>query len=55
MTLIDIDGNLTIRDGSGGIEIINVTRNVLIKDAGSGALEIDGVKGKVTTWGYGNQ
>lgn len=55
MTLIDIDGNLAIRDGSGGIEIIGVTQNVLIKDAGSGALEIDGVKGKVTTWGYGNQ
>ena len=55
MTLKDIDGNLTIRDGSGGIEIINVTQNVLIKDAGSGTLEIDGVKGRVTTWGYGNQ
>jgi hypothetical protein len=55
MTLKDIDGNLAIRDGSGGIEIINVTRNVLIKEAGSGTLEIDGVKGKVTTWGYGNQ
>ncbi len=55
MTIKDIDGNLTIRDGSGGIEIINVSRNVLIKDAGSGALDIEGVKGKVTTWGYGNQ
>ncbi|MGD8990159.1 MAG: DUF4097 family beta strand repeat-containing protein [Desulfobacterales bacterium] len=55
MTLKDIDGNLAIRDGSGGIEIINVTQNVLIKDAGSGALDIDGVKGRVTTWGYGNQ
>lgn len=55
MTIKDIDGNLTIRDGSGGIEIMNVSRNVLIKEAGSGTLEIDGVKGKVTTWGYGNQ
>jgi hypothetical protein len=55
MTIKDIDGNLTIRDGSGGIEIMNVTRDVLIKEAGSGTLEIDGVKGKVTTWGYGNQ
>jgi hypothetical protein len=55
MTVKDIDGNLAIRDGSGGIEIINVTRNVLIKEAGSGTLEIDGVKGKVTIWGYGNQ
>jgi hypothetical protein len=55
MTIKDIDGNLTVRDGSGGIEIMNVTRDVLIKEAGSGTLEIDGVKGKVTTWGYGNQ
>ncbi|MBW2432159.1 MAG: DUF4097 family beta strand repeat protein [Deltaproteobacteria bacterium] len=55
MTVKDIDGNLAIRDGSGGIEIINVTRNVLIKEAGSGTLEIDGVKGEVTIWGYGNQ
>lgn len=55
MTIKDIDGNLTIRDGSGGIEIINVTQNVLIKESGSGSLDIDGVKGKVTTWGYGNQ
>lgn len=54
MTLKDIDGNLAIRDGSGAIEIINVTRNVLIKEAGSGTLEIDGVKGKVTTWNFGN-
>lgn len=55
MTIKDIDGNLAIRDGSGGIEIINVTQNVLIKEAGSGVLDIDGVKGRVTTWGYGNQ
>ena len=55
MTIKDIDGNLTIRDGSGGIEIMNVTQNVLIKESGSGILEIDGVKGKVTTWENGNQ
>ena len=55
ITLKDIDGNLAIRDGSGGIEIINVTRDVLIKEAGSGTLDIDGVKGRVTTWGYGTQ
>jgi DUF4097 and DUF4098 domain-containing protein YvlB len=54
MILKDIDGNLAIRDGSGAIEIINVTRNVLIKEAGSGTLEIDGVKGKVTIWGFGS-
>jgi hypothetical protein len=55
MTVKDIDGNLTVRDGSGAIEIQNVTQNVLIKEAGSGSLDIDGVKGKVTTWGSGNQ
>lgn len=54
ITLKDIDGNLAIRDGSGAIEIINVTRDVLIKEAGSGPLEIDGVKGRVTIWGFGN-
>lgn len=54
MTLKDIDGNLAIRDGSGAIEIINVTQNVMIKEAGSGKLEIDGVKGRVTIWGFGS-
>ena len=48
MTVTDIDGNLTVTDGSGGIEISDVTQNVFIKEAGSGTLEIEGVKGKVT-------
>ena len=48
MTVTDIDGNLTVTDGSGSIEISDVTQNVFIKEAGSGALEIEGVKGKVT-------
>lgn len=47
MTIRDIDGNLTVTDGSGSIEITDVTQNVFIKEAGSGALEIEGVKGKV--------
>ena len=47
MTITDIDGNLTVIDGSGSIEISDVTQNVFIKEAGSGALEIEGVKGKV--------
>ena len=47
MTIKDIDGSLTITDGSGSIEISDVTQNVFIKEAGSGILEIDGVKGKV--------
>ena len=49
MTIKDIDGNLTVTDGSGSIEINDVTQNVFIKDAGSGILEIEGVKGKVIT------
>jgi len=47
MTIKDIDGNLTVTDGSGSIEISDVTQSVFIKDAGSGILEIEGVKGKV--------
>lgn len=49
MTIEDIDGNVTITDGSGSIEINDVTQNVFIKEAGSGTLDIEGVKGKVTT------
>ncbi|MGD9081187.1 MAG: hypothetical protein PVG96_17710 [Desulfobacterales bacterium] len=48
MTIKDIDGNLTVTDGSGSIEISDVTQNVYIEEAGSGTLDIDGVKGKVT-------
>ncbi len=47
MTITDIDGNLTVTDGSGSIEINDVTQNVYIEEAGSGTLDIDGVKGKV--------
>ena len=47
LTIKDIDGSLTVTDGSGSIEISDVTQNVFIKDAGSGILEIEGVKGKV--------
>jgi DUF4097 and DUF4098 domain-containing protein YvlB len=49
MTVKDIDGNLTVTDGSGSIEISDVTQNVFIKEAGSGTLEIEGVRGKVIT------
>ena len=48
MTIKDIDGNLTVADGSGSIEINDITQNVYIEEAGSGILDIDGVKGKVT-------
>jgi DUF4097 and DUF4098 domain-containing protein YvlB len=48
MTIQDIDGNVTVKDGSGSITINKVTKNVFISETGSGTLEIDGVKGKVT-------
>lgn len=49
ITIQDIDGNVTVTDGSGSIEIYQVTQNVFIRQAGSGSLEIEGVKGKVIT------
>jgi len=49
ITIQDVDGNVTVTDGSGSIEIYQVTQNVFIRQAGSGSLEIEGVKGKVTT------
>ncbi|MEJ2102420.1 MAG: hypothetical protein P8X68_20980 [Desulfobacterales bacterium] len=49
MTIQDIDGNVTVTDDSGSIEIYQVTQNVFIRQAGSGSLEIEGVKGKVIT------
>lgn len=49
ITVQDIDGNVTVTDGSGSIEIQEVTQNVFINAAGSGTVEIEGVKGKVTT------
>ena len=49
ITIQDIDGNVTVTDDSGSIEIYQVTQNVFIRQAGSGSLEIEGVKGKVTT------
>jgi DUF4097 and DUF4098 domain-containing protein YvlB len=48
ITVQDIDGNVTVTDGSGSLEIQEVTQNVFINAAGSGAVEIEGVKGKVT-------
>ena len=44
----DIGGSVTVSDGSGSIDIFRVTKNVFIRDAGSGGLDIGGVQGKVT-------
>lgn len=48
--IVDIDGNVTVHDGSGTIEIQDVKRNVLIviREEGSGIVEVEGVRGKVT-------
>ena len=50
ITIVDVEGNVTISDGSGTIEIQDVERNVLIiiREEGSGLVEVEGVKGKVT-------
>ena len=44
----DIGGSVIVSDGSGNIDIYRVARNVFIREAGSGLLEIDGVQGKIT-------
>jgi hypothetical protein len=50
ITIVDIDGNVTVSDGSGSIEIQDVKKNVLIiiREEGSGVVEVEGTKGKVT-------
>ena len=42
-----IGGSVTVDDGSGGISINGVGKDVIIKDAGSGGVRIDNVKGRV--------
>jgi len=49
LTIQDVNGSVTVTDGSGSIDIQDVTQDVFINEAGSGELNIDGVKGKVTT------
>jgi hypothetical protein len=48
MLIQDINGSVTVTDGSGSIAINEISQNVFINEAGSGALDIEGVKGKVT-------
>jgi DUF4097 and DUF4098 domain-containing protein YvlB len=48
ITVQDINGNVTLTDGSGSIEIQDVTQNVYLNAAGSGTVDIEGVKGRVT-------
>jgi hypothetical protein len=48
ISILDVDGNINLTDGSGSIDIRDVKKNVYIREAGSGIIELEGVKGKVT-------
>jgi DUF4097 and DUF4098 domain-containing protein YvlB len=49
LTILHVDGNVTVSDDSGDIDISDVSKTVFIKMAGSGELNIERVKGKITT------
>lgn len=49
MEIRHIEGNVTVTDESGGIDISDVSKEVFIHAAGTGELEIERVKGKITT------
>ena len=49
MTILHIDGNVTVSDDSGDIDISDVSKNVFINETISGELNIERVKGKITT------
>ena len=49
MVIRHIDGNVRVKDGSGGIDISDVSKGVSINESGTGELEIERVKGKITT------
>ena len=44
-----VDGNVTVADESGAIDINDITGNVLIREPGTGELNIGRIKGTVTT------
>lgn len=48
MRISEISGNVVVRDGSGSIDIDGVDKDVEIKEAGSGGVHIENVKGRVT-------
>jgi hypothetical protein len=48
ISILDVDGNINLTDGSGSIDIRDVKKNVYIREAGSGIVELEGIKGKVT-------
>jgi DUF4097 and DUF4098 domain-containing protein YvlB len=44
-----VEGNVTVTDGSGSIDINDITGNVLIYEPGTGELNVERIKGTVTT------
>ena len=42
-----VDGNVTVADDSGRIDINDITGNVLIRESGTGELNVERIKGKV--------
>lgn len=44
-----VEGNVTVTDGSGAIDINDITGNVLIREPGTGELNVERIKGTVTT------
>jgi DUF4097 and DUF4098 domain-containing protein YvlB len=44
-----VEGNVTVTDGSGTIDINDIAGNVLIREPGTGELNVKRVKGTVTT------
>ena len=49
LTILHIDGNVTVSDDSGDIDISDVSKAVFISESGSGELNIERVRGKITT------
>lgn len=47
MTIKHVQGSVVVKDGSGSINIADVGKDVMIKEAGSGGVNISGVKGQV--------
>ena len=44
-----VDGNVTVADGSGAIDINDIAGNVSIREPGTGELNIERIKGTITT------
>ncbi len=49
ISILHIDGNVTVSDDSGDIDISDVSGNVDIREAVSGEITIERVRGKITT------